>query len=78
MSGRPTPRPDFIKITEGPGGPTVSDQKLPGFAGGNHWEVLVVEALKPGSGDLKLAMRRPWEDKAEADARSFSVKLSVK
>lgn len=70
--------PDFVKVSAGPGGPTVSDQKLPGFAGGNHWEVLVVEAIKPGSGELTLAMRRPWEDKAEADARTFSVKLVAK
>lgn len=70
--------PDFVKITEGPSGPTVSDQKLPGYTGGNHWEVLVVEALKPGSGKLALAMRRPWEKTREPDAPTFSVNLSVK
>lgn len=70
--------PPFVKVSDGPSGPTISAQNQPGYAGGNHWEVLVVEAVKAGEGDLVLVMRRPWEDKAEPDARRFSVKLKVR
>jgi predicted secreted protein len=70
--------PSCVKVTSGPSGPTIAAQKQPGYAGGNHWEVLVVEAVKPGDGDLVLAMRRPWENKSEPDAETFTVKLKVK
>jgi predicted secreted protein len=69
--------PDFVKISDGPGGPTSSSQMLPGFAGGNHWEVLIVEATGTGEGELVLAQRRPWEKKSDKDATTFKVKLKV-
>ena len=34
--------------------------------------------VKPGEGDLILAMRRPWENKAEPDAEKFTVTLKAK
>ncbi len=69
--------PAFLKVTDGPGGPTSSDQLLPGFAGGNHWEVLIVEAAAAGDGELMLVQKRPWEDKADPDARRFKLKVTA-
>jgi predicted secreted protein len=69
--------PAFVKASDGPGGATSSSQFLPGFTGGNHWEVIVIEALAKGEGEITLAQRRPWEDKAEPDADTFKFKLKV-
>lgn len=69
--------PAFIKATDGPGGSTSTAQFLPGFAGGNHWEVIVIEALAAGETEITLAQRRPWETAAEPDASTFKFKLKV-
>ena len=69
--------PAFIKVSEGPGGATSTSQSLPGFTGGNHWEVLVIEALAPGSGEIRLAQKRPWEDRAAPDDSRFKFQLKV-
>lgn len=69
--------PAFVRVSDGPGGATSSAQLLPGFAGGSHWEVLIVEATASGAGDLVLVQKRPWEAKAEPDAKTFKVKLKV-
>ncbi|MFT3722949.1 MAG: protease inhibitor I42 family protein [Hyphomonadaceae bacterium] len=69
--------PAYIKATEGPGGAMSTAQFTPGFAGGNHWEVIVIEATAKGEGEITLAQRRPWEDKAEPDASTFKFKLKV-
>ncbi len=69
--------PAYIKATDGPGGATSTAQFTPGFTGGNHWEVIVIEATAKGEGEITLAQRRPWEDKAEPDASSFKFKLKV-
>jgi len=69
--------PDFVKVSDGPGGPTSSAQLQPGFTGGNHWEVLIVEATKAGEGELVLGQRRPWEPKTEPADKTFKVKLKV-
>ncbi len=74
--GASTP-PAFVKATDGPGGSTSTAQFLPGFAGGNHWEVIVIEGVAAGEGEIALAQRRPWEDKAEPDASTFKFKLKV-
>jgi predicted secreted protein len=74
--GADTP-PAFIKVTEGPGGATSTSQFLPGFAGGNHWEVLVIEALAPGAGEITLAQKRPWEEQASPDDKRFRFQLKV-
>jgi len=70
--------PAFIKATDGPGGATSTAQFTPGFAGGSHWEVVVVEAVAAGEGEITLAQRRPWETTAEPDAKTFKFKLKVK
>jgi len=78
MSGRRIRRRPAVKVSDGPSGPTISAQNQPGYTGGNHWEVLVVEAVKTGEGDVVLAMRRPWENKSDPDAEKFTVKVQVK
>ena len=70
--------PPFVKVSEGPGGATSSAQSLPGFAGGNHWEVLVIEAVAPGEGEIALVQKRPWEDKSDPSDERFKFKLKVK
>lgn len=85
LSGTPTAgfawaadaTPDFLKTSDGPGGATSTSQMLPGFTGGNHWESVLVEAVKPGSGELVLAQRRPWEPKSEPGATTFKVTITV-
>lgn len=69
--------PAFVKATDGPGGATSTAQFTPGFAGGNHWEVVVVEAVAAGEGEITLVQRRPWETTAEPDAKTFKFKLKV-
>ena len=74
--GASTP-PAFIKASDGPGVATSTAQFTPGFAGGSHWEVVVIEALAAGEGEIVLAQRRPWETTAEPDAKTFKFKLKV-
>jgi len=69
--------PAWVKAIDGPGGPTSSAQRLPGFAGGSHWEVVIIEAIAAGEGEITLAQRRPWEDAAEPDAETFTFKLKA-
>jgi|JI10StandDraft_1071094.scaffolds.fasta_scaffold641739_3 predicted secreted protein len=58
-------------------GPTISDQLYPGYTGGNHWEVIGFDAVKVGSGKLKLEQRRSWEDAKEKPADTFTVSFEV-
>jgi predicted secreted protein len=70
--------PGFLAKAGETSGSTTSSQAEPGFAGGNHWEVLGFEAIKAGSGELELSQRRPWEDKAAPDDKRWKVKVTVK
>lgn len=67
--------PAWVKASDGPGGATSTAQRLPGFTGGNHWEVIIIEAVAAGEGMITLAQRRPWEDAAEPDAATFMFTL---
>lgn len=69
--------PAFIKASDGPGGATSTAQFTPGFTGGSHWEVVIIEAIAAGEGEITLAQRRPWETTAEPDASTFKFKLKV-
>jgi predicted secreted protein len=69
--------PAFISVSDGPGGATSSAQMLPGFAGGNHWEVLVIEAVAAGEGEITLVQKRPWEDTPDPSDQTFKFKLKV-
>lgn len=57
-------------------GPTLSDQLYPGYTGGNHWEVLVFDAVKTGTGKLKLQQASSFEPK-EKPADTLSVTFEV-
>jgi predicted secreted protein len=69
--------PAFVKVSEGPGGATSTSQFLPGFAGGNHWEVLVIEGVAAGEGEITLVQKRPWEEKPSPDDQRFKFRLKV-
>ncbi len=69
--------PPFLNKVAEAGGPTSTAQFQPGFAGGNHWEVLGFEATKAGEGELELVQKRPWEDKADPSDQRFKVKVKV-
>jgi predicted secreted protein len=66
--------PPFLVTAGEGGGPTRQEQRQPGFAGGNHWEVAYFTATAPGEGVLTLNQRRPWEA-AEPPAQSFTVTI---
>lgn len=57
----PAQIPAFLTRAGDATGPTIAAQSQPGYTGGNHWEVLMFAATGPGSGDLVLEQRRPWE-----------------
>jgi predicted secreted protein len=68
--------PAFLTAGTTLSGPTSMAQSQPGFTGGSHWEVLVFEAMRPGSGRLVLAQRRPWETD-EPPTDTFAVEVTV-
>jgi predicted secreted protein len=74
----PETLPPFLTAGDTLQGATTTAQYLPGYAGGNHWTVLVFEATSAGSADLELAQRRPWEDKADPDDKRYKIKVTVK
>lgn len=57
----PAQMPPFLTRAGEATGNTVPEQSQPGYAGGNHWEVLMFAATAPGEGELVLEQRRPWE-----------------
>lgn len=57
----PAQLPAFITRAGEAGGNTIPEQSQPGYAGGNHWEVLMFVATGRGAGELVLEQRRPWE-----------------
>jgi predicted secreted protein len=68
--------PAFLTSAGEARGPTIAAQKRPGYAGGNHWEVFMYTAQRPGSGTVKLVQRRPWEtDKPPSD--TFNVTIAA-
>jgi predicted secreted protein len=73
----PVVTPDFLTKTGSAGGPTTEAQRRPGFAGGNHWEITVFTAQRPGRSELKFEQRRPWETNEPAVA-TLSVTIQAK
>lgn len=57
----PAQMPAFLTRAGEATGNTIPEQSQPGYAGGNHWEVLMFVATAPGEGELVLEQRRPWE-----------------
>jgi inhibitor of cysteine peptidase len=66
--------PDFVTRAGEASGNTVAAQNQPGYAGGNHWEVTMFAATAPGSGELVMEQRRPWESN-EPPSRTFRVTI---
>jgi inhibitor of cysteine peptidase len=71
---QPAQIPDFITRAGEASGNTVPEQNEPGYAGGNHWEVLMFSATGPGSGEVVIEQRRPWESD-EPPADTFRVTI---
>jgi len=70
----PAQIPPFIARAGEAGGDTTEAQSQPGFTGGNHWEVLMFVATAPGTGEIVIEQRRPWEtDGAPADTFRVTV-----
>jgi inhibitor of cysteine peptidase len=70
----PAQMPAFLTRAGEASGPTIASQNQPGYAGGSHWEVLMFAATGPGSGELVLEQRRPWET-TEPPAHTFRVTI---
>lgn len=70
----PAQTPPFIARAGEAGGNTTTAQNQPGFTGGSHWEVFVFTATAPGSGELVLEQRRPWET-SEPPSDSFRITI---
>ena len=71
---QPAQVPDFLTRAGEASGNTTQAQSQPGFTGGNHWEVLMFAATGPGSGELVLEQKRPWETNEPANA-TFRVTI---
>lgn len=69
--------PAFLTRAGDFSGPTSTDQLQPGFAGGNHWEVLVFAANAAGKGELRLQQKQPWAPAEEPPADEFSVTIDA-
>ncbi|PZO54123.1 MAG: hypothetical protein DCF16_05400 [Alphaproteobacteria bacterium] len=70
----PAQIPAFVTRAGEASGNTSAAQSQPGFTGGNHWEVLMFSATAPGTGELVIEQRRPWEEDGAAN-NSFRVTI---
>ena len=70
----PAQMPAFLTRAGDASGPTITAQNQPGYAGGSHWEVLMFAATGPGTGELVIEQRRPWETN-EPPAHTFRVTI---
>ncbi|MDX2274852.1 MAG: protease inhibitor I42 family protein [Hyphomonadaceae bacterium] len=70
----PAQTPAFLRLAGEATGNTSQAQSQPGFAGGNHWEVLIFAAEAPGTGELVIEQRRPWETNEPAN-QTFRVTI---
>ena len=71
---QPAQVPAFITRAGEAGGNTIAEQSQPGYAGGNHWEVLMFSATAAGTGELVIEQRRPWESDEPA-TQTFRVNI---
>ncbi len=72
----PATMPAFLTRAGEASGNTTEAQSQPGFAGGNHWEVLMFAATGPGTGELVLEQKRPWETN-QPPAQTFRVTIQA-
>lgn len=73
----PAQLPAFVTRAGEASGNTTQAQSQPGFVGGNHWEVLMFVATAPGTGEVVLEQRRPWESNEPA-ADVFRVTITAR
>jgi predicted secreted protein len=72
----PVQMPAFItRVGDEITGPTIRQQTEPGFTGGDHWEVYTFAATGPGSGEIVLEQRRPFE--RGAPSATFRVTITA-
>ena len=74
---QPAQAPDFITRAGEASGNMLAEQSQPGYAGGNHWEVLMFSATAAGTGELVIEQRRPWES-TEPAAQTFRVTITAR
>ena len=74
---QPAQVPDFITRAGEASGNTIAEQSQPGYAGGNHWEVLMFSATAAGTGELVIEQRRPWES-TEPASQTFRVTITAR
>ena len=70
----PATVPSFITRAGETSGNTTQAQSQPGFTGGNHWEVTMFSATGPGTGEIVMEQRRPWETNEPA-SQTFRVTI---
>lgn len=70
----PAQVPAFITRAGETSGNTTQAQSQPGYTGGNHWEVTMFSATAPGTGEIVMEQRRPWETTEPASA-TFRVTI---
>jgi inhibitor of cysteine peptidase len=73
----PKTLPAFVTRAGEAAGNTTRAQSEPGFTGGNHWEVFMFAATRPGTGALVFEQRRPWES-SEPPANTFTVTIEAR
>jgi inhibitor of cysteine peptidase len=73
----PATIPEFVTRAGEATGNTTAAQSQPGFTGGNHWEVLMFSATGPGTGEIVVEQRRPWES-SEPAADTFRVTITAR
>lgn len=73
---QPASIPAFITRAGDASGNTTAAQSQPGFTGGNHWEVTMFAATGPGTGEIVMEQRRPWESSEPAN-QTFRVTITA-
>jgi inhibitor of cysteine peptidase len=73
----PAQMPAFVQRAGEASGATSQAQAQPGFTGGNHWEVTMFVATAPGTGEIVMEQRRPWETE-EAPNNTFRVTVTAR
>jgi len=69
--------PACLEKTGEASGPTSTSQRLPGFTGGQHWEVATFRAASACMTELAFTQRRPWEETPEPGAARIAFRLVV-
>jgi predicted secreted protein len=73
----PAQMPAFVQRAGETSGNTSQAQSQPGFTGGNHWEVTMFVATAPGTGEIVMEQRRPWET-TEPPNNTFRVTVTAR